>query len=241
MCQLRCKNCYVIPWMNKTKNWHMSMESVRRFIRATVDSKYHFDTIILSGGEPLLWKNLIPALRLIKKARITDTIRMFTNSIVVNVDNVEWFDTVVKLMDSIRISRYIGNEKSIEIIQQRYKGSKKIAILDKTIFNILPITPVLGSIPAKCVCNYPTLFGDVVDVCGGMRFLKILYNKKFDKSLTVPIEKGYLDVLESRKIERKKYRQDVCAYCKANRIVIHMTETEKNYCLDGEKNEHCND
>lgn len=236
-CQLRCENCFVVPWMEKNKGWQWSMSSVLNFIEATKQSNYHFNIILLSGGEPLLWDNLIPALRAIRAAKITNQIKMLTNSIKVTEANLDWFETVVRYVDLIRISRYIGNEKSIELIQKSFRANPKIHISDKTEFCVQAKEPVVGALPADCACDYPTVFGNSIHACGGMQFLSMFHKIPITRSLITPIQPGYLSEIESSRALKTKLNQKVCAYCMVNRKVLSGLKKEKNYCLKGKENE----
>ncbi len=241
VCQLRCKNCFVTPWMEKNKNFHWSIPSVKRFINACTASGYHFKIVLLSGGEPLLWKNLIEAMTLIKEAGITDQIKMLTNSIAITSKNLEWLNDVLSLVDNMRISRYIGNEKSIELIEKYFGDRENVHISDKTEFVIQTDKPIMASLPADCACNYPTIFGDRVDICGGMRFLNLYHNLESDAGLTIPVRKGFLHRLSTKECNQKKYMQLACQYCMVNKNVLSVLTKEKNYCLKGSENEACND
>jgi hypothetical protein len=238
-CQLRCKNCFVVPWMKRFPFWHWSIDSVEKFIRATVDSGYRFKILLLSGGEPLLWSNLLPALDMIRASGITDNIKMLTNSIAINEGNLDWFDKVVERVDIIRISRYVGNEKSVDLVKERYRANRSIHFSDKTEFVIQTKVPVAGSLPASCACDYPTVFGDTIYACGGSRFLSYFHKIEIDKRLYLPIKKNYLRYLESEPILKKKMNQIACQYCMVNRKVLASLGKEPNYCLKGKKDEAC--
>lgn len=216
--------------MNKYPNWDWSIVDVKRFIAATKASGYHFKILLLSGGEPLLWKKIIPATRLLKESGIADCIKMLTNSCAVNSSNLKWFKDVIENIDNVRISKYIGNERSVELIQKNFGHLYKIHISDKTDFMVQTRTPVKDSLPADCACNYPTVFGDQIDICGGSRFQGLYNGTNTEKSFTVPVKKGYLDYFD--KVEGK-YMQDACQYCMVNRKVLSVLKSEKNHCKKG--------
>lgn len=234
LCQLRCKNCFVVKWMNKYPSFHWSIGSVKNFINATHKSGYHFKIVLLSGGEPLLWKNIIEGTRLIKQSGITDCVKILTNSVAVTEKNIGWFSDVIENIDNVRISRYIGNDRSIEIIKQIFPNDERIHISDKTEFLIQTDQPIPDSTPAVCHCDYPTVFGDNIDVCGGMRFLSLNNRIKVDPSMVVKIRTKYLDYFSSKECMEKKLNQEACKYCMVNKNVIDKLKKEKNVCLKGE-------
>lgn len=226
-CQLRCANCFVVPWMNKNRGFEMSIGDVDNFIRSSVDSSYHFSIILLSGGEPLLWSNLKYAASQIKKHRITDRIKILTNAIAVTEDNIESFPSLVKDIDVVRISKYIGNEKNIGLIQKRFPKMKNIHVSDKTEFFIQASNPVADSLPANCACDYPTVFGNEIDACGGARFLNLFHGIEGNE-ITVKIKKDFLKKLESPEIKNAKIMTKACQYCMVNRKVLGFLKKENN-------------
>jgi len=240
-CQLKCKNCYAVPWMKKHPRWDWSIESVERLIDATVYSGYHFRIVTISGGEPLLWENLIPALEMLRSSQIADKVRIFTNSVAVNESNIDWFEKIVELSESIKISKYIGNEKSIDLIKKYFVSNDKILISDRTQHNIQSLVPIDDTVPAHCLCNYPAVFGDVIYSCGGAKLLSYCNGIKLDRLMNRKIGKHYMRYFTSPALVSIKLNQEACKYCMANVNVRNKLLKEKNYCLKGKKNEARND
>ena len=82
-CNLSCEHCTVMPWMvkHKKKPYEMTKENIANFIYWSKKSDYFFNLIVLSGGEPLIWKDLLESLKLLhpEKGKLYNTFRIQTN------------------------------------------------------------------------------------------------------------------------------------------------------------------
>ena len=56
-CNLKCHECIMKHFMEANAKYEMSLEEIDFFLEASEKYNYKFD-FILSGGEPLIWKNL---------------------------------------------------------------------------------------------------------------------------------------------------------------------------------------
>jgi len=74
LCNAMCKNCSVVPWMKMNPNYHTSLEDIDKLIFYSKASGYKWDIILLSGGEPLLWKFLPEAVQKLRDSKIIVTV-----------------------------------------------------------------------------------------------------------------------------------------------------------------------
>jgi len=127
----------------------MSLEEVEWFIDCTKRSNYpQFKSIIVSGGEPLLWTNLIEGVKMLRVSELSIQLNIFTNAI--NTDAV-----TSELMDNItilRLSKYAENQGKLKELVDKF-GSKHIHIVDQRVHVPIPKEPLQGVLPAKCGCE----------------------------------------------------------------------------------------
>jgi len=147
-CQRHCSECSQQPLMNWKPKYQMSLEEIEKFIKVTKDSGYDkFKWIIISGGEPLLWNNLEEGLSLLKKSKIANAIKIFSNGI--NVSKITY--KVLINSSVIRVSQYKENWQILQDLKRQYKN--KIEIVDRTVHTKLPTKLYDNVLPAKCHCQ----------------------------------------------------------------------------------------
>ena len=124
LCQRRCKNCSVIPWMDANPGFHTSIEQIENLIKYSKESEYHWEYILLSGGEPLLWKNIVKGTKLLYESGITSRLILLTNGLEIKTTCLQKMDKIIKNVHEFRISRYPDNHRNIELAQE-YFGKLK--------------------------------------------------------------------------------------------------------------------
>ena len=194
------------------KTYQLSLDNIDRFVFYTKKSNYHFKTIAFSGGEVLLWKDLIPALEMLKKANLSKTISIATNAISVKEDNLDWFSKIAELVDRINISNYGTNIENIKLIKRNFRNKCKIADKRKHVPLLAKIRD--EALPAKCICKTYYVLGNRVYICTGFFYLPYIFNQD-PNNYTEFYEDLKVNYLEKfRKIDI--YNMDWCMRCLSN-------------------------
>ena len=227
-CQLDCQECALAGWRKATPGYHMGMEEVNALIDATRKSQYKYDMFLITGGEPFLWRNLVEGLRAFSRSGIVKYIRVFTNAMVmknINTNGLIRLQEASKYINEIRCSQYVGNAPHVKKMQSLPFMKGKVSIANKESFQVTPAEPVPESLPAQCACDNPELENGKIYVCCGLLMLK--HQRKFnvDNSLVSNVGAGYLDGFYDGD---KRFRQEACAYCRANQKIVGKFELRKN-------------
>lgn len=212
LCQAYCNDCSVMEWMNHYHNWHASIEDVDRFVYYTKKSNYRFGIINLTGGEPLLWNNLLEGTRMLREGDITGNLVMYTNALGLNEGNKDKIGEVIDYLHSVRISLYSGNEEQAEYFKECFP--KKVQIKSQKLRPIPPTERIEGTRPASCFCGGYCLDQGEIDICAPARSIIIRMGwdlKDFDY-ISVPLKENYLDGFKN--VEREN--QLLCEYCIGN-------------------------
>jgi len=120
LCQRRCKNCSVIPWMDANPNFHTSIEQIDNLIKYSKESNYHWEYILLSGGEPLLWKHCLEGTKLLYESGICSRLILLTNGLQIKTDTLQFIEKVMKNVHEFRVSRYNDNGRNIKLAQEHF-------------------------------------------------------------------------------------------------------------------------
>lgn len=229
-CQLRCKNCPARDWMRENKGFQTSLNQVEFFINRTIASGYHFKYISLTGGEPLLWDNLMPALVLLRKSGISDEISMNTNLMWFDETKIAEMKEIASMVDVFVISEYPANKMKIDLfVKNNIVGRNGSVEIKATPFTRQTQIPIEGTLPAACRCVAMALHGSEIDACVGMRFLCSLFDMKIPSRFTTKVEVGYAEKLDLENL----YMNDLCKYCISNANIIKYVGEEP--WRDGEK------
>lgn len=200
VCNLNCEECGQKSWRNKP--YHMSEKEIDDFLKAITNSNYKVKQLILSGGEPILWKNL----HLIKKIRICENIKnitLFSNGV---QEIPEW---VIKIVNKIQFSIYFkSNLKYIENLQKKYKH---IAVKNKYKFWKWPIKKMENMIPARCGCAIVSYFNGLIANCGQVFEIEKRFSINCDK-YKIKICDNFLDFLAPETYGH----HEICNYCIEN-------------------------
>ncbi len=212
-CTRKCPECIQRGWTSKHADYELSLEDLTKWIDCTKESNYRYAVIQLSGGEPLLWKHREEGSRLLRDANI-GPLMMFSNAD--RIENVT--DHLMDSLSTLRLSRYEGNAKNIELLQVRY--GKKVQVVDRK--QHFPIPKKLAGrecLPAHCGCLGVALYGDKLYGCS----LLITVAEEFGLDLLqypesqCDIQVGYLEKLAG--FPRKQH--DCCRGCTGNYNLRH--------------------
>ena len=80
-CNANCRYCGQAPARRRIPNYQMTLDQVERFAVRCRELEVHYQRIMLTGGEPTLWPDLIEGLQLIREAGITDLLGIYSNGI----------------------------------------------------------------------------------------------------------------------------------------------------------------
>jgi hypothetical protein len=138
----------------------MNLYEVNKFINLTKQSNYDkFKSIIVSGGEPLLWRNLEEGVKALRESNLAEAIHVFSNGI--NTEKVT--PKVIDNIHVLRVSRYKENAIALNDLAKRY-GSK-IVIVDRMVHTPIPDKFYDNVLPAKCHCEGYALCDGVMYAC----------------------------------------------------------------------------
>ena len=211
LCQQMCKHCTVIPWMNANPDYHTSVEDIEALIKMSKDNDIKWGYILLSGGEPLLWKSLKYGTKILSEAKITDNITLITNAKDYEAWGAYEIKRLLKNVDHFRISQYHNNDKAINWFKATFGG--KIEVEDRTEHLIAPDLPVPLTLPADCRCRAYAMVHGNIDSCGPARTI----SHKIGVT-DVPRYTTRISNFVPYFIESGLHRFDVpeCQYCIAN-------------------------
>lgn len=228
LCNAVCKNCTAVPWMKMNPNYHTSLDDIDKLIFYSKISGYKWDFILLSGGEPLLWKFLPEGVQRLKDSKIIKNggLRLFTNGIAIKESNISMLGEVIEKLDLFRISN-IGplSKAGIKLIKKHFPNTNKISIIDRKYHLIPTQKPIPNSLPAICSCDAFSLVHSVIDICIARTIAcSQKWNLEDFPYFSTPLQKDFLKSFDGI----NKYKQDFCRYCIGNRKVAKNLEKEKN-------------
>ena len=212
-CQYDCPLCAHGDLRQGDIGYQLTLEQLRAFLTATLDSGYLIGQLAIHGsGEPLLWKQLGAGLAEIKRSGAVCWTWITSNGLLLHrLDEQE-----LTLIDCMDISLYQENKKADGIREIVAAHQRKLFIVAMDDFVDVPKKPAGPSpVPCPCTCAGPMLAGDRVylycgpPVFGAGKLLK--RNPETDLSLWSKVGPGYLE--RSRNLIG---RLDYCAWCWAN-------------------------
>lgn len=212
VCNLSCEECIMKHIMAENAKYQMSLDEIEQFVYYSEKSGYSFD-FVLTGGEPLAWKNMEEGLCRLRRSPITNKITMFTNAML-------WkslSSRSLECMDSIRISHYEGNDTHMAIMKEKFPD--KVSIVDRTDFWVNPTKPVPNTTPAICL-NPEHLYYDYrVYACPHSQ--SIARHNGSQVMLSEPLGLHFLDSMARIRHNQEK---EICSMCISNQKV-------RNKCL----------
>jgi hypothetical protein len=209
-CNLKCPECIMAHLMSHEKSYQMSIPEIERLLEVSEACDYTFNFVI-TGGEPLLWKNLKEAVRLLRKSPVTQSMVMFSN--VVNISQVD--DELMDSLKQLRVSRYedARNWKNTKILLERYPDKMRVVPRDQ--FWVNPTQPVPGTTPAHCL-NPEILYQDYkVYACPHSASIAIGCAAPLE-GLYAELKPNFLDEMETI---RKGQEENICSRCISNKLV----------------------
>lgn len=160
-CQRNCPECSQRGLRRWKADYQMSLDEVGRFIDRTKQSDYApFESIIISGGEPLLWDNLEEGVKMLKESGLAKRLNIFSNGINGQIVTPELLGNITTL----RLSKYAGNADMLSDLVDRF-GTEHINVVDRTKHTPIPAAPLDNVLPAKCGCEGYALCGDIMYAC----------------------------------------------------------------------------
>lgn len=192
-CQLNCNGCSAEKWRKANPDYEMTIEQVFNLIRVCKESNYHFDTIIISGGEPTLWPLLPEACKMLIDANI-GKVQVWSNGV-----NIDVLRSISGKVD-IRVSGHSKNSQYQEELRTF------ATIKEKGKFYLRANAPVEGSLPAKCHCPHITITGDTAYGCSLVSWIL----QDVPDNYKTPVRYGFLDRLHDMANE------PICMICEAN-------------------------
>jgi len=208
MCTLSCQHCSQAMFRPEDAHWQWSMEDVEKWIYACEVLSHAYDFIIYTGGEPLLWENIVPATRLIRSSGITKEIRTFTNGTIPELMTGEFLG----LFDQVRVSDYGHHSHIMEGLQYHYKHVKVFPIQQTP----LPSQPLPHMLPANCTCDRIGIMGDKVFHCPNAYSNILRLGKRLEDYQDLWCN---MDEYHSGLFIKDRYTQDICSICISNKRI----------------------
>ena len=204
-------------FMSETRQYQMSVEEIAQFLEVSERSGYKFK-FILSGGEPLLWKNLKPGLQLLRASSVCKRIEIFSNATDIRRIDGE----VMSLIDQLRLSEYSDNQDNIADLVERY--GDKVRVVDRTKFWKNPKKAMKGVLPAKCLNRHQHLYMDgKMWACPHSGSIANGNGSKV--TICCPLAEGFLDRMEEIFIAQQ---EEICTFCISNQKVRKKVERLAN-------------
>lgn len=218
VCNLTCGECIMQFQMDADKKYHMPLDELSDFLKFSLISGYRFQ-VLLSGGEPLLWKNLEDGLRLLRNSSVIEKITMFSNGMYPDRVTQE----IAENIDVIRVSYYQYNEKHMVILKNKWPS--KVEIVDKQEFwkNPTSAVPKEIALPVECLNAPFHLYNRNVYACSHCNTLSLHSGSKvkLSNALGVNFLNGIMDLKEG-------LAEDVCTWCISNKKVREYVEKVDN-------------
>ena len=209
-CTRDCPQCSQRGFRIRCKDFDLPLSDLAIWIACTKESAYPlYDSVILTGGEPLLWKNVEEGARLLRQAEVSHQLNLFSNGDC--LDRVT--DRLMESLTTLRLSHYGNNTKNIKSLKKRY-GSKVAIVNQQQHFPIPTSLADTSVLPAKCGCEGPALIGNRVFGCS---MLATVANEFGIDLAQYPeshckLQVGYLELLANF----PRTRHDCCRGCIGN-------------------------
>jgi len=190
-CNRACPECSQWELMQADPAYQMGLDEVEAFIFATQASGYErYRSLILTGGEPLLWKHLEPAVKLLREANLAGTLNVFSNGLA----HEKVTSRVMDHITTLRLSRYAENDAAISGLQARY-GAKIDVVDQRTHFALPPMLPAESVLPAQCICEGWALYNRRVYGCPNLFALSRGHHVPLTEESVCPLRVGYRELL----------------------------------------------
>lgn len=230
LCQRQCKNCTVRPWMKANPEFHTSIEQLEAFVKYSKLSGYHWEYILLSGGEPLLWNNILEGTKLLYESGITSRLILLTNGLEIMPATLTRITKIINNVHEFRVSEYGDNKINIALAKEYFGkiknsyGNSVLNIVDRQEHLVPPENLVKDSLPVECTCQAYAMDGDFIRWCGPALTLDCAFPQFLGAWPVVKrkliSQKNFLDGLELQSF--------FCQYCIANSNVTKTLKKEKS-------------
>ncbi len=205
-CTMRCRGCSVEAWRGEFPQFDMTLEQVVALVAALGDERV--GELIVSGGEPMLWKPLPDAVEMLRP--LCDRIIMFSNG-TVHPDGA--FVRATSFMDEVRVSVFPGNAANVEKLRSwsrcKVRGKKKGK------FWLRPDAPVVGSLPADCRCPHIEICGDRAYACSLVQHNAIEDGNAVPEGMVADVSPGFVERLN----RGGAVEMPMCARCVGNKRI----------------------
>ena len=205
------------------EEYHFSLDDVDRFLFYTKISGYHFDMLRITGGEPLLWENLLEGLKRFKRSQLIGKITIVSNGLEVKEENRDKLVEVTKRA-KVFISQYSGNEDNVQFAMDNFP-SDKIRVSGVSYY-CLPKVLMEDVLPTFCRCVGATIYKDGVSFCSPVRTMGFLnpvdkygVGDELAASLCTRFRIGYMNHFD----KLRKYNWSFCRQCVGNKRL-------RNFC-----------
>jgi len=118
-CNLSCKECsHFSPYMSAQS---LSLETFEKDINRLAEV-YKVERFRFVGGEPLLNRNILNYIKVVRKSGITDKIELATNGLLLNKSS----DELVSAFDIISVSWYPHNMRDFDYLNECKKKCSRL-------------------------------------------------------------------------------------------------------------------
>ena len=213
-CNANCPECAQKPTMISQPGYDMSIEEIEKLVYYSEMSGYVFEEIYITGGEPMLWKNIVKGLRILKAAGIAKKIILFTNGMV----SGDVYDEILDFVDMVRITDYGWNAKKVKYWTDKYETTGKVVSYKQNVMYSTPEDPVEGSLPADCNCKmFAYIFGKISLCLTGYSVVlsRLFFRKETDMFFGLELRRHYLKFLMNEDATIKPW----CRYCVGNKKI----------------------
>lgn len=189
--------------MKATRGWEATLEEVEFFIRCAELQGHVFESVVISGGDPYLWKPLEEAVRLFKASPVFRSVTVFTG--IINDDLTRRLESSV---DRIVFSDYGVCPTYIPPCMQ----------INHSVRNhyVNPSSPVENALPADCVCAGPRVQKGRVFSCSNISDILLRQGELLEQeAYSEPLTSQFLDLYYGLDL----FNDPHCATCVGNKLV----------------------
>ena len=206
-CNLSCGECIMSHLMKSDLKYHMSLDELEKLIHFSELSGYRFN-FVLTGGDPLIWKNLEPGLAMLRKSFVAKSITMFTNAMFYR----RLTPLAADCLDHIRISHYDGNSEHMDIVLKMFP--RKASAVERMEFWENPKAPVPGYSPVVCLNPEHLYYNYQVYACPHSASIAKHNGSKVRTSN--PLGINFLEGIQDIK---RGHHDEICSMCISNQSV----------------------
>jgi len=214
-CNLACPLCNQNYTMTQNKDYEMSLDELKFFIKSSQDRGLHYYMVDLSGGEVTLWPHLEEGIKLLYDSKVCDKITLTTNG-----NNPEKIIRMSSMLDYWILSK---TQATVEQI----KKYEAFPLTYKIYWNDVPHKnplnfPIEGTLPAVCCCITDAHWIDyngLLYLRGKIYYCILAFALKekiglIEDELVCDFTDDFLS-----KFKDKKYDKKMCTYCLCNRKI----------------------